>query len=131
MSNHIHSNDAAQPIASYSQAVRAGNLVFVSGCIELDPSTGELLSETIEGATTQSLANVRKVLKGAGLDLNSIVKASVYMTNTGDFKGMNDAYSKIMPQPYPAREAFFVKGLPMGARVEISVIAHSSKNSCC
>ena len=85
-------------------------------------------SETIEGATTQSLANVRKVLKAAGLDLNNICKASVYMTNTDDFKGMNDAYS-IMPQPYPAREAFFVKGLPMGARVEISVIAHAPKNS--
>ena len=131
MSNSIHSNDAAQPIASYSQAVRAGDLVFVSGCVELDPSTGELLSETIEGATTQCLANVRKILKAARLDLNNIVKISVYMTNTDDFKGMNDAYSEIMPQPYPAREAFFVKGLPMGARVEISVIAHSSKNSCC
>ena len=131
MSNHIHSNDAAPPIASYSQAVRAGDLVFVSGCVELDSSTDELLSETIEGATTQSLTNVRKVLKAAGLDLNNIVKASVYMTNTDDFKGMNDAYSEIMPQPYPAREAFFVKGLPMGARVEISVIAHSPKNSCC
>ena len=130
MSNHIHSNDAAQPIASYSQAVRAGDLVFVSGCVELDPSTGELLSETIEDATTQSLKNVRKVLKAAGLDLNNIVKVSVYMTNTDDFKGMNYAYSEIMPQPYPAREAFFVKGLPMCARVEISVIAHSPKNSC-
>ncbi len=126
MSNHIHSDEAAKPIASYSQAVRAGDLVFVSGCVSIDPSTGNLNDETIESATTQSLANVRNVLKSSGLDLNKIVKASVYMINSEDFAGMDSVYSKIMPQPYPAREAFFVKGLPLGARIEISVIAHST-----
>ena len=126
MTNHIHSDEAAKPIASYSQAVRAGDLVFVSGCGSIDPSTGELNDDTIETATTQSLANVRNVLKSSGLDLNNIVKASVYMINSEDFAGMDSVYSKIMPKPYPAREAFFVKGLPLGARIEISVIAHSA-----
>ena len=131
MSNHIHSDDAAKPVAAYSQAVRAGDLIFVSGCIPINPNTGDLVTDTIEAATAQSLANVRNVLVGAGADLQNIVKASVFMIDSGDYAGMNNAYSEIMPQPYPAREAFFVKGLPMGARVEISVIAHSSKNSCC
>ena len=131
MSNHIHSDDAAKPVAAYTQAVRAGDLVFVSGCIPINPTTGDLVSSTIEAATTQSLANVRNVLLGAGLDLQNIVKASVFMIDSDDYTGMNRAYSEIMPQPYPAREAFFVKGLPMGARVEISEIAHSPKNSCC
>ena len=130
MSNHIHTDDAAKPVAAYTQAVRAGDLVFVSGCIPIEPSTGELVADTIENATRQSLANVRNVLVGAGLDLNNIVKASVFMIDPEDYAGMNTAYSELMPQPYPAREAIFVKGLPKGARVEISVIAHH-KTSCC
>ena len=130
MSNHIHTDDAAKPVAAYTQAVRAGDLVFVSGCIPIEPSTGELVADTIENATRQSLANVRHVLVGAGLDLNNIVKASVFMIDPEDYADMNTAYSELMPQPYPAREAIFVKGLPKGARVEISVIAHH-KTSCC
>ena len=130
MSNHIHTDDAAKPVAAYTQAVRAGDLVFVSGCIPIEPSTGELVADTIENATRQSLANVRHVLVGAGLDLNNIVKASVFMIDPEDYAGMNTAYSELMAQPYPAREAIFVKGLPKGARVEISVIAHH-KTSCC
>ncbi len=125
MSNQINSDEAAKPIAAYSQAVRAGDLVFVSGCIPIDPLTGVLISDTIENATAQSLTNVRNVLIGADLSLNDVVKASVFIINPEDYSGMNKAYAKIMPQPYPAREAIFVKGLPKGARIEISVIAHS------
>ena len=125
MSNHINSDEAAKPVAAYTQAVRAGDLVFVSGCIPIDPSNGELISDTIENATAQSIANVRNVLEGADLSLNDVVKASVFMIDPDDYSGMNKAYADIMPQPYPAREAIFVKGLPKGARVEISVIANS------
>lgn len=125
MSNHIHSDEAAKPVAAYTQAVRARDLVFVSGCIPIDPSNGDLISDTIENATAQSLANIRNVLEGADLSLNDVVKASVFMIDPDDYSGMNKAYAEIMPQPYPAREAIFVKGLPKGARVEISVIAHS------
>jgi len=124
MSKHIHSDKAAQPVAAYTQAVRAGNLVFVSGCIPIEPSSGELIADTIENATRQSLSNVSKVLEGADLSLSNVVKASVFMIDSDDYEGMNSVYAEIMPQPYPAREAIFVKALPKGARVEISVIAH-------
>ncbi|MBI49091.1 MAG: reactive intermediate/imine deaminase [Crocinitomicaceae bacterium] len=129
MSNHIHSNDAAKPVAAYSQAVRAGDLLFVSGCIPINPITGDLVSDTIEAATAQSLANVKNILVGAGLDLKNIVKASVFMIDSDDYYGMNNKYAEIMPQPYPAREAIFIKGLPKGARVEISVIAQYLKKT--
>ena len=123
MSKHIHSDEAAKPVAAYTQAVRAGELVFVSGCIPLNPETGELVADTIENATAQSLANVKNVLISAGLDLEDIVKASVFMIDSEDYAGMNNKYAEIMPQPYPAREAIFVKGLPKDSRLEISVIA--------
>ena len=132
MSNHIHSNEAAKPLAAYTQAVRAGDLVFVSGCIPINPSTGELISDSIENATRQSLANVENVLIEAGLNLKDVVKASIFMIDSDDYSGMNSVYAEIIPQPFPAREAIFVRGLPKGARVEISVIAHSpTQNSRC
>ena len=119
MKNHLHSEDAAKPVASYSQAVRAGELVFVSGCIPLNPATGELVSDSIETATAQALANVKSILNGAGLGLENIVKASVFMINSDDYMGMDQVYASTLPKPYPAREAIFVAG----AIVEISVIA--------
>ena len=123
MKNQLHSEDAAKPVASYSQAVRAGELVFVSGCIPLNPNTGELVSDSIENATAQCLENVRMILKGAGLGFENIVKASVFMINSDDYMGMDSIYASTIPKPYPAREAIFVAGLPRGAIVEISVIA--------
>ena len=123
MKNHLHSEDAAKPVASYSQAVRAGELVFVSGCIPLNPATGELVADSIETATAQSLANVKSILNGAGLGLENIVKASVFMIKSDDYMGMDQVYASTLPKPYPAREAIFVAGLPKGAIVEISVIA--------
>mgnify|MGYP000259212973 FL=1 len=123
MKNHLHSDDAAKPVASYSQAVRAGELVFVSGCIPIDPESGALVSDSIENATAQSLANVKNILNGAGLGLENIVKASVFMINSDDYMGMDYVYASTLPKPYPAREAIFVAGLPKGAIVEISVIA--------
>ena len=123
MSKRIHSDKAAQPVAAYTQAVRAGELVFVSGCIPIEPESGELVASTIEDATRQSLKNVEKILESAGLSLENVVKASVFMINPDDYAGMNNIYAEIMPQPYPAREAIFVAGLPKGAIVEISVIA--------
>ena len=124
MSQHIHSDKAAKPVAAYTQAVKAGDLLFVSGCIPINPDTGILVSDTIENATTQSLANVEAVLQGAGLQLSNVVKASVFMIDSEDYAGMDKVYAELMPKPYPAREAVFVKALPKDARVEISVIAH-------
>ena len=98
-------------------------MVFVSGCIPLNPATGELVADSIENATAQSLANVKGILNGAGLGLENIVKASVFMINSDDYMGMDQVYASTLPKPYPAREAIFVAGLPKGAIVEISVIA--------
>ena len=123
MSQHLHTDDAAKPEVSYSQAVKAGELVFVSGCIPIIPATGELIENSIEDATAQCLENVKQILKGADLDFTNIVKVSIFMINTEDYKAMDATYASILPQPYPAREAVFVSALPKNARIEISVIA--------
>lgn len=127
MSKPIQSSHAASPVAAYSQAVEAGNLIFVSGQIPMNPQSGELISETIEMATTQSLNNVENVLKAAGLGLQHIVKATVFLITPSDYSGMDNTYRNRMPEPFPAREAVFVSGLPKDARVEISVIAHRNR----
>jgi 2-iminobutanoate/2-iminopropanoate deaminase len=123
MSSRIDTDQAAQPVAAYSQAVEAAGLVFVSGQIPLVPSTGELLSDSMEEATSQCIRNAQAILQAAGLDLNNVVKASVFLTTMDDYAAMDSAYRKAMPQPFPAREAVAVQGLPKGARVEISMIA--------
>ena len=127
MSDPISSRDAAAPVAAYSQAVNAGDLVFVSGQIPMDPATGTLVSDTIEAATAQSLRNVTRILEAAELSLEHVVKATVFLIDSGDYAGMDATYREVMPEPFPAREAVFVKGLPKGARVEISVIAHRNR----
>jgi 2-iminobutanoate/2-iminopropanoate deaminase len=127
MSNPISSSSAAAPVAAYSQAVEAGDLVFVSGQIPLNPENGELVAETIEAATAQSLRNVTRVLEAAGLGLEHVVKATVFLIDSGDYAGMDATYRTIVPESFPAREAVFVAGLPKGARVEISVIAHRNR----
>ncbi len=127
MSEHISSSDAAAPVAAYSQAVSAGDLVFVSGQIPLNPDSGELIASSIEAATRQSLQNVERILVAAELTLEHIVKATVFLIDSEDYAGMDSTYREIMPQPFPAREAVFVAGLPKDARVEISVIAHQNR----
>ena len=123
MSSRIDTDKAAQPVAAYSQAVEAGGLVFVSGQIPLDPASGTLIGEPMESATAQCIQNAQAILQAAGLDLNNVVKASVFLTTMDDYAAMDSAYREAMPQPFPAREAVAVKALPKGARVEISMIA--------
>lgn len=123
MSSRIDTSDAAQPVAAYSQAVEAGELVFVSGQIPLDPTSGELISEDMKAATARCIANAKAILQAAGLDLNNVVKASVFLTTMDDYAEMDAAYREAMPMPFPAREAVAVLALPKGARVEISMIA--------
>ena len=123
MSSRIDTDKAAQPVAAYSQAVEAGGLVFVSGQIPLDPATGTLIAEPMEAATAQCIRHAQAILQAAGLDLNNVVKASVFLTTMDDYAAMDSAYREAMPQPFPAREAVAVKALPKGARVEISMIA--------
>ena len=123
MSSRVNTTSAAQPVAAYSQAVEAAGLVFVSGQIPLDPSSGNLISDDMNAATTQCIRNAEAILKAASLTLNNVVKVSVFLTTMDDYADMDAAYRVAMPEPFPAREAVAVKALPKGARVEISMIA--------
>jgi 2-iminobutanoate/2-iminopropanoate deaminase len=124
MSQTVQTSQAAAPVAAYSQAVTAGDLLFVSGQIPMDPATGTLVGDSVEAATRQSLTNITRILEAAGSHLGQVVKATVFLIDAADYGGMDATYREIMPEPFPAREAVFVAGLPRGARVEISVIAH-------
>lgn len=127
MSDSISSSKAAAPVAAYSQAVEAGELIFVSGQIPLNPETGKLVAESIEAATAQSLRNVTRILEAAEVTMEHVVKATVFLVDSDDYAGMDATYRTAVPEPFPAREAVFVAGLPKGARVEISVIAHRNR----
>jgi len=124
MSQTVQTSQAAAPVAAYSQAVTAGDLLFVSGQIPMDPATGTLVGDSVEAATRQSLTNITRILEAAGSHLGQVVKATVFLIDSADYGGMDATYREIMTEPFPAREAVFVAGLPRGARVEISVIAH-------
>lgn len=119
----VHTHRAPAAIGPYSQAVRVGDMVFVSGQIPLIPETGELLSSTIEQETHQVLKNIRCILEEAGMDMSNIVKSTIFLRTMDDFAAVNGVYASYFSADYPARETVAVAGLPKGARVEISVVA--------
>ncbi len=121
MKREIRSDKAPSPVGPYSQAVEAGP-VYCAGQIGLDPATGKL-EETVEAQTARAIANLREVLKSAGLDLNDVVKTTVFVTDLAEFGKMNDEYAKHFSAPFPARSTVQVAALPKGARVEIDAIA--------
>ncbi|MGI6344539.1 MAG: RidA family protein [Bacillota bacterium] len=116
------SNEAPAAIGPYSQIVRSGNFLFVSGTLPIDPKTGEM-PEDIAGQTRQVFENMRQVLKAAGADLSNLVKTTVFLTDIAEFGAMNEVYAQYVPAPFPARAAFQVVALPKGAKVEIEAIA--------
>ena len=109
--------------APYSQAIRAEGLVFVSGQLSLRPDHGEIVGETIGEQTEQVFANLRAILEEAGSGLDRLVKTTVYLTDLGDFAGMNEVYARHVGDRPPARATIEVSGLPSGAKVEIEAIA--------
>jgi 2-iminobutanoate/2-iminopropanoate deaminase len=109
--------------APYSQAIRAGDLVFVSGQLALRPDHAEIVSDSIQEQTEQVFANVRAILEEAGSGLDRLVKTTVYLADLGDFGGMNEVYAKHVGSQPPARATIEVSGLPSGAKVEIEAIA--------
>lgn len=119
----ITSQQAPQAIGSYSVAIRSGNLVFASGQIGLDPTTGELVSGGVEAQTRQALTNLRHVLEAAGSGLHAVVKTTVFLRNMADFPAMNAVYAEFFPENPPARSTVAVAGLPKEALVEIEAIA--------
>ena len=123
MNQIIHTNNAPAAIGPYSQAVKAGNLLFVSGQIPIDPATGAFAGEDITTQTRQSLTNVQAILEEASYTLADVVKATVLLADMADFAAMNAVYAQFFTTNCPARAAFAVKELPRGAKVEIEVIA--------
>jgi len=122
LKNAIVTNHAPAAIGPYSQGIEAGNLVFVSGQLPIDPATGSF-PEGIEAQTRQSLSNCKAILEEAGLSLAHVVKTTVFLKDMNDFAAMNDVYASFFQDPYPARAAFEVARLPRDAAVEIEMIA--------
>ncbi len=123
MKQPIATNDAPQAIGPYAQAVRAGQWVFLSGQIGLDPASGELVSGGVVAETERVLANVRAVLAAAGLGVEHVVRTTIYLVDLGDFARVNEIYGRVFNAPFPARATVGVAALPRGARIEIDAIA--------
>jgi 2-iminobutanoate/2-iminopropanoate deaminase len=127
MSKRIISTDSAPAaVGPYSQAVDAGDLLFVSGQIGLDPATGELVAGGVEAQTSRALDNLGAILEAAGLGFGHLVKCTVLLADIGDFKAVNGIYAERFGSDPPARAAFAAAGLPLGALVEIEAIALKS-----
>ena len=118
----ISTENAPQAIGPYSQAVKAGNLMFISGQIPLDPKTGDLVSESIEDQAKQVLDNVKSICEASGNSLDDIVKISIFLTDLSNFSVVNDVMKEYFSEPYPARATVEVSGLPLGVNVEIEAI---------
>jgi reactive intermediate/imine deaminase len=119
----IHSPDAPAAIGPYSQAIRTGDTLWMSGQIPLDPSTMAIVEGGIEAQAARVLDNMQAVLKAAGGELDDIVKLSILLVDLGDFAKVNDLMAKRFRQPYPARSTYQVAALPRGARIEVEAIA--------
>lgn len=120
----VISTDAAPAaVGPYSQAIRAGDLVFTAGQLGIDPATGELASDDAAGQAERALRNLEAILAAAGSGLERLIKVTVYLADIGDWPALNEVYGSVLPEPYPARSAFAVKDLPRGARVEIEAVA--------
>ena len=119
----IHTDHAPAAIGPYSQAIAAGNTIYVSGQLPIDPTTGTFAGDGIAAQTRQSLTNLKSILNAAGTDMCNVVKTTVYLANIADFAAMNEVYAEFFAAPYPTRAAFEVACLPKNALVEIECIA--------
>ncbi len=123
MNKALHTENAPAAIGPYSQAIQAGNTIYVSGQIPVDPKTGEFAGDDIKTQTRQSLTNIKNILAEAGAGMKDVVKVTVLMKDIADFGAMNEVYAEFFEAPYPARAAFQVAALPKGAGVEIEAVA--------
>jgi 2-iminobutanoate/2-iminopropanoate deaminase len=121
----VRTEEAPAPFqgAPYSQAIRAGDFVFVSGQLALRPDHAEIVGDSIGEQTEQVLANLRAILEAAGSGLDRLVKTTVYLADLGDFAGMNEVYARHVGEVPPARATIEVSALPSGAKVEIEAVA--------
>ena len=119
----INTEKAPKAIGPYSQAIQVGNLVYTSGQLPINPTTGAFPEGGIKEQTRQSLRNIQAILEEAGLTMSNVVKTTVFLADMNDFADMNAVYAEFFTQPYPARSAVAVKTLPKNALVEIEVVA--------
>jgi len=120
--------DLTPPVGPFAQAVRAGDLLYTSGQVGQDPSTGAIVAGGIEAQTRQTFENIRRVLSAAGLGFEHVVKAHVFLADMNDFAAMNTIYGGIFAAPYPARTTVQVARLALEARVEIDVVAAAASS---
>jgi len=123
MKQVIHTNEAPQAIGPYSQAIMAGNMLFISGQIPVVPATGEIVSADVEEQTKQCLENLKAVLAAAEMTLDNVVKTSVFIKNMDDFGKINGVYAQYFQENCPARACVEVARLPKDVQVEIEAIA--------
>lgn len=110
-------------VGPYSPAVEAGDFIYCSGQIPIDSATGKIVEGDIKSQILQCLRNLSKLLEAAGVTPDNVVKATIYLTDMSDYAAINEAYGEYFKAPYPARTAIAVTALPLGAKVEIDVIA--------
>ena len=119
----VSTPNAPAAIGPYSQAILAGNTIYVSGQLPIDPATGAFAGEDITAQTRQSLMNIKAILEEAGADMSNVVKTTVLLANIADFAAMNAVYAEFFTAPFPARAAFQAAALPKNALVEIECVA--------
>lgn len=124
MKQIIQTNQAPAPIGPYNQAVRAGQFLFISGQIALNPDTQELVQGSIEAETEQVMKNLQAILKEAGAGFDHVAKTSIFLSDMSLFSTVNEIYGRYFSSQFPARETVAVKGLPRQVNVEISMIAY-------
>ena len=123
MKQVIHTDSAPAAIGPYSQAIQIGDLLFVSGQVPIDPSTGSIVEGDIKAQAQQSLNNLKAILNAAGTNMGAVVKTTVFLADMNDFAAMNEVYAQFFQEPFPARSAVQVARLPKDAKVEIEAIA--------
>jgi 2-iminobutanoate/2-iminopropanoate deaminase len=127
MKTVIHTENAPKAIGPYSQAVRSGNTLYISGQIPIDPSSGKLIDGGIKEQTEQVMKNISAILEAADYTFDEVVKSTCLLSDISNFAGMNEIYGKYYVKNPPARAAFAVKDLPLGALIEIETIAIKSR----
>ena len=123
MRQAVTSTGAPAAIGPYSAGIRAGNLLFLSGSIPLDPVTGQVVPVDISAQATRALENIKALLAAAGADFHHVVKTTVFLADMNEFAAMNEVYAKYFVAPFPARSTVQVARLPRDVRVEIEVVA--------
>lgn len=123
MKQVIHTDSAPAAIGPYSQAIQIGDLLFVSGQVPIDPSTGAMVEGDIKAQAQQSLNNLKAILNAAGTNMGAVVKTTVFLADMNDFAAMNEVYAQFFQEPFPARSAVQAARLPKDAKVEIEAIA--------